>query len=387
MATASILNSDIKCHDRGAVLIAGSFVLNGTGAVAASTVTGTGFTITRAAAGRFSVAWENEYASVLSAVATLEHTTEVDSKVCWDALSATGKTGELRLQSVASAVAYAAGTVTFDTKANTTTGDYFILNDGQRLYGFELNTTAATASHYITATAATGTITCGTKAQAANDGDYYILNDGQERYCFELDADGGGATLVLGGTTDYGNSITAVDISGDTTAADVAATLKTAIDSTSIQMTVTDNADGTLTLTNENAGAHGTTQQVEAVADAAYTITDMTGGNDADVIADVWTVIDVSGGTTAADLGTLAVAAINGTDIQITAADNDPADGEVVLTNDNLGTGGNTQQTLSETGSTLLALTDMTGGAQLGGMADADLSAGRVHFMVLFQKT
>jgi hypothetical protein len=266
----------------------------------------------------------------------------------------------------------ATGSVTFDTKANTTTGDYFILNDGQRLYGFELNTTAATASHYIAPTYATATLTCGTGDQSANDGDYFILNDGQERYCFELDKDNGGATLVRGGDTAYGNcnSITAVATNGSPSAIAVAALMKTAIDSTPIQMTVVDNGDATLTLTNENSGPAGNAQQVEAVANAAYTITDMTGGNDADVVADVWTVCDVSGGTTAADVGTLVLAVINGTDIQITAADQGTPNGTLTLTQDNTGSHGNTQQQLSETGSTLLAITDMTGALDADVVAD-----------------
>jgi len=276
----------------------------------------------------------------------------------------------------------ATGTVIFDTKANTTTGDYFILNDGHRIYGFELNTTTTTTLHHIAPVEATGTLVCGTGDQSANDGDYFILNDGQERYCFELDKDAGGATLVLGGTVDYGNSITAVNTSGSPSAIATAALMKTAIDSTSIQMTVVDNGDATLTLTNEGAGAAGNTQQVEAVSNAAYTITDMTGGYEVDVVADVWTVIDVSAATTAAQVGTAVLAIVNGTSIQITAADAGTPSGTLTLTNDGAGPHGNTQQQLSETGSTLLALTDMTGGLAGAANVAADTTDYDVYMLL-----
>jgi hypothetical protein len=251
MASASCLHHDLKTHDRGVVLIGGSFQLNGSSAVSA--VKGTGFTVARAAAGRFSVTWENEYASVLSATATLEHTTDVSSKVCWDALSSTAKTGEIRLQTQTAAVA-ASGTATFDTKLNST------------------------------------------------DEDYFILNDGDARYCFVLDVAGDGTALTVAGLPcDY---LTAVDISGATTAADVAALFDTAIDGTAIKITSTDVLDGSLSLSNDRTGVIG-----------------------------------------------------------------------------------NTKSVLSETGTTLLAITDMTGGTDLTSFADADLSAGRVHFKVMFQKT
>jgi len=63
----------------------------------------------------------------------------------------------------------------------------------------------------------------------------------------------------------------------------------------------------------------------------------MTGGYEVDVVADVWTVIDVSAATTAAQVGTAVLAIVNGTSIQITAADAGTPSGTLTLTNDGAG--------------------------------------------------
>ena len=58
------------------------------------------------------------------------------------------------------AAAAATSTVTCDTNGNTTQADWFVLNDGQRIYGFELDVAGTGAEHHIAETAATCSITC-----------------------------------------------------------------------------------------------------------------------------------------------------------------------------------------------------------------------------------
>jgi hypothetical protein len=82
-----------------------------------------------------------------------------------------------------------------------------------------------------------GTITCVAKASMA-DTDIMTINDGTTTVTYEFDTAGNGVT---GGRVQ-------VNISGATTAAQVAAILKTAINANQSYITVTDNLDGTLSL-------------------------------------------------------------------------------------------------------------------------------------------
>ena len=80
-----------------------------------------------------------------------------------------------------------------------------------------------------------------------------------------------------------------VDVSGDTTAADVAARLKTAIEANQPAITVVDPTDGTLTLTVDYEGVVGNVTITETVTHASFTVSGFAGGLDAtgNVIADL----------------------------------------------------------------------------------------------------
>lgn len=82
-----------------------------------------------------------------------------------------------------------------------------------------------------------GTITCVAKASLA-DTDFMTINDGSASTLYEFDTVGDGVT---GGRVQ-------VDVSGATTAADVAIILKAAIEANQSYITVTHNGSGVLTL-------------------------------------------------------------------------------------------------------------------------------------------
>lgn len=115
---------------------------------------------------------------------------------------------------------------------------------------------------------ASGLITCTTKANYV-DTDYMTVGDGivpPKLYEFDTAGDG-----VTGGRVQ-------VDISTDTTAAQVAARLRTAILSNQPSLGVFDNADGTLSIVHQWPGAGGNVAMTENVANAGHTVTGLTGG-------------------------------------------------------------------------------------------------------------
>lgn len=79
-----------------------------------------------------------------------------------------------------------------------------------------------------------------------------------------------------------GDGVTAgrvlVDISGATTAAEVAAILRTAILANQPALSVTDNADGTLTITHRWPGTGGNVTMTETVTHAGHTVSGLSGG-------------------------------------------------------------------------------------------------------------
>lgn len=117
-------------------------------------------------------------------------------------------------------------------------------------------------------TRATGLITCTTQANYV-DTDYMTLGDGfalpRE---FEFDSVGDGVTVGR----------VQVNVSTDTTAAQVAARLRTAILATFAALDVTDNGDGTLSLVNRWPGTGGNIAMSENVANAGHTVSGMSGG-------------------------------------------------------------------------------------------------------------
>lgn len=115
--------------------------------------------------------------------------------------------------------------------------------------------------------AASGTITCVTNANMA-DTDYITIGDGltaAKLYEYDKSANGVTATRV---------SWTA----GASTAADVAATLKTAINANQPSLLVTDNLDGTLSIAHAIPGVVGNVTITENVANAGFLVTGMSGG-------------------------------------------------------------------------------------------------------------
>lgn len=115
---------------------------------------------------------------------------------------------------------------------------------------------------------ATGTITCVAKASLV-DGDYLTIGDGispLKLYEFDLTPNGVTAGRIV------------VDVSTDTTAAQVAARLRTAILANQPSLSVTDNADGTLSITHNWPGSGGNVAMTENVANAGFTVAGLTGG-------------------------------------------------------------------------------------------------------------
>jgi hypothetical protein len=113
-----------------------------------------------------------------------------------------------------------------------------------------------------------GTITCVTKANLA-EGDYCTVGDGivpAKLYEFDLAPNGVVAGRIV------------VDVSGATSAADVAAILRTAILANQPSLGVVDNADGTLTITHQWPGDGGNVTMTENVTNAGFLVTGLTGG-------------------------------------------------------------------------------------------------------------
>ncbi len=120
----------------------------------------------------------------------------------------------------------------------------------------------------VMSTAATGTITCTTKANYI-DTDYMTIPDallGTKVYEFDTAGDGASGGRI------------AVNISGATTAANVAAILKTAIEANQGTLVVTDAGSGVLTLAHKIAGVIGNVTITENVANAGHTVAGLTGG-------------------------------------------------------------------------------------------------------------
>lgn len=103
----------------------------------------------------------------------------------------------------------------------------------------------------------TGTITCLAKASLA-DTDFMAINDGTTTVTYEFDTAGDGVT---GGRVQ-------VNVSTDTTAAQVAARLKTAINANQSYITVVDNLNGTLSLSSTSKSIILT----ETVANAGFLV-------------------------------------------------------------------------------------------------------------------
>lgn len=117
--------------------------------------------------------------------------------------------------------------------------------------------------------AATGTITCVAKASLA-DTDYVTISDGlRAPALYEFDVTGDGVTAGR----------VQVNVSAATTAADVAALLKTAIEANQPVLTVTDAGSGVLTLSHKLYGTIGNVTIAESVANAGFTVSGFVNGS------------------------------------------------------------------------------------------------------------
>jgi hypothetical protein len=160
------------------------------------------------------------------------------------------------------------------------------VSDAPRVIDYDAGTYSPTAGTLVIFTssvedttagvAATGTVTCVAKASLV-DTDYITIGDGvNPAVIYEFDVAGDGASVA---------TRVAVDVSGATTAADVAALLKTAIEANQPLLTVVDAGSGVLNLTHDLLGTLGNVTITENVADAGFLVTGMSGGTNFAVVA------------------------------------------------------------------------------------------------------
>jgi len=262
----------------------------------------------------------------------------------------------------------ATGTLTCDTKANSTDLDYFLINDGQSKAMLWYNVSGTQVARFARVSApAIATLTCDTLANTANEG-YVSIYDGRNTWDIMMDTDASGDST--------GNAHVVVDVSGAVTAADIvalivadvnaqaaSATLDTPEETFHIKASASGN-DVIFTSTIDGYDGNGACS-VTTLANA-WAVTNMIGGVDA-FPADEFAECDISAAVTAADVAAVVHGVINAlTEVRyITSTDN--ADGTLTLTNDEEGAHGNTAQDYSETGTTLMDLTDMAGGANVDG--------------------
>lgn len=134
-----------------------------------------------------------------------------------------------------------------------------------------------------TGVAATGLITCVTNANMA-DTDFITINSGVGKpVLYEYDKSANGVTAGRVSWT-----------AGASSAADVAATLRTAILANQTELNVVDNANGTLTVSHRWPGAGGNNALSETVANAGFLVSGLSGGVDpcGSVLADTTVKLD-----------------------------------------------------------------------------------------------
>lgn len=134
-----------------------------------------------------------------------------------------------------------------------------------------------------TGTVATGLITCVTNANMT-DGDFITVPTGIGKpvsYEYDKSANGVNAARISWAA-------------GATSAADVAATLRTAILANQSELSVTDNLDGTLTIAHRWPGAGGINTITETVSNAGFTVAGLSGGvsPDGSTLADTTLKLD-----------------------------------------------------------------------------------------------
>lgn len=154
---------------------------------------------------------------------------------------------------------------------------------------------------------ATGSITTDVQANFS-DAETVTISDGVTSVTFEFD---------VTGTNTPGAGNVEVDISGDTTAADVSATLWAAIDGSALDITAVDGG-GTITLTNNTDGTIGNVAIADTVGAAAWATSGMAAGVDAGPLTAAQAetnaddILGLLGFGTTTAAGALTLAAING---------------------------------------------------------------------------
>jgi hypothetical protein len=224
-------------------------------------------------------------------------------------------------------------TITCDTKANHGAGDHLIFYSKSGLaYGVWLKKVAA-------AVAQVDVLTCDTKANTV-DRDFFvsIAVDGT-KYAVYLDKTGTSEAPTSARYTECDQKVKA-DVSGATTAADIATIVAAAFNGLTgftTDETIVDNADGTLTFTQDTAGEcaepkdYAYNSTTAGSASGAYAWSQTTDGDAIDVepTGALWltlatarkAVANVSADTTAAQVAATvraAVAAITGIGTYIT---------------------------------------------------------------------
>lgn len=229
----------------------------------------------------------------------------------------------------------ATGVITCVTKANFADTDYFTMPDGVNaplLFEFDKTGDNVTDGTLSTEVAASAIVTCGTKAQYIDHEDMIQFVDeyGDNQELYEADPAGDGVPSGI-----------AVDISGATSAIDVAAILGPLIVTNSPWLTVVVVGDGTITLTHKRRGAFANlVGMTENVSDGAHIVpANLSGGLDEGGPLVRRVQVDISGATTEADCAALLKTALEANLPAITVVD--PVDGTLTLTHDISGTAGN----------------------------------------------
>lgn len=224
--------------------------------------------------------------------------------------------------------AFATGSITFTGDTQPGEGATVTIGDDLQDVTFEFRDDEV---------AATATITCVAFAELTT-GDYILITepDGTTHaFWFDLT----GSDVIPGGAAAADNEYV-VDVSGDTTDAQVATTLAGVIDTAAIGLGAA-SADEVVTLTVDEAGDAGNDWQLAEFVDAAgFEVTAFTGGDDNEASAGN---VTVRIGSAVADTRDNLIAAINDSALRVTAEDGTGGgDAAVDLTADIPGEIGNT---------------------------------------------
>ena len=252
----------------------------------------------------------------------------------------------------------ASGSLTCATKANLVQNEKFTLKDGTHTKVFEFKKTANAA--------AVGSITVVAFGQVAL-GDQFSLSDGVTTNTFKFDTDG---TLPAQTPPNY-----AIDVHTTTPTAnsDIVDAMKTAVDGATMNFTTTKTGGGaTLTITNNTASSAGNYTIAKTFTNngSFATVVNLAGGTSVWTATAGTTTIDVTATTTADDVCSAVAGAINGIvgGLTVTATG---TTSPLALANDAVGTIGNTISDDTVVHASFV-LTDLYGGVNAYVLAEDD---------------